>query len=46
MVPAVTLIMPGNAEFSPNSRLPHVGQKWRVLMLPLSALTAKVLVLP
>jgi hypothetical protein len=28
---------PGRAEFSPYIRLPHVGQKWRVLVLPLSA---------
>jgi hypothetical protein len=46
MVPTVTFMKPGRAEFSPNSRLPHVGQKWRVLMLPLSAFTANILVSP
>jgi hypothetical protein len=36
----------GRAEFSPYTRPPQVGQKWRVLMLPLSAVLAKLRVSP
>jgi hypothetical protein len=40
MQPTNMLTTPGRAEFSPYIRLPHVAQKWRALMLPLSALEA------